>query len=265
MSPRTIRRIAARAAAVLIAGATIAGLSACGGSDINRGRLEHSLPHAFANRYVAQAKLLGHTGVTVSSLRARATCDKGGPKVADHGPGADWNCYMSWNDPNVPLPDGTGRFELNVHSNDCYTAGGPTKIVGLITITDTRGDDVPNPVFEFDTCFDPQSPDLPVKPAGAPSRLTLPIGTINSDTGGHVDPVLRCSAGAAGGCAGILTAKVGPRVVESVRYQLAPSGDNDFPFTLSADERKAGRLTLTAAPLIGTTRRPSTTLSVTRQ
>lgn len=266
MNPRTIRRIAPRAAAVLLAGVTIAGLSACGGSDVNRGRLEHSLPQAFANRYVAQAKLLGHPGVTVPSLHARATCDKGGPKVADRGPGADWNCYMSWDDPNVPLPDGTGRFELNVHSNDCYTAGGPSKIIGLLTITDTRGNDVPNPVFEFDACFDPKSPSRLPKPAGRPAALTLPSGRVKSDAGGHVDPVLTCSAGAAGGCAGILTAKVGARVVETVRYQLAPGGDNDFPFTLSADERKAGsQLTLTAAPLIGTTRRPSTRLHVTRQ
>ncbi|MEP7021765.1 MAG: hypothetical protein ABI808_14040 [Pseudonocardiales bacterium] len=258
-----IRRLAPRVLTVLVAAAAVAGLTACGGSDITRGRLEHSIPQSFANRYVAQAKLLGHTGVTVASLHARATCDKGGPKVADHGPGADWNCYLSWNDPNTPLPDGTGRFELNVHSNDCYSAGGPSKIVGLITITDTRGSDVPNPVFEWDTCFDPQSPDSLTKPAGVPSALTLPTGTIKSEAAGRVDPVLKCSAGAAGGCVGILTAQIGPRVVESVRYQLAPSGDNDFPFTLSGDERKPGsRLTLTAAPLIGTARRASTTLAV---
>ena len=33
---------------------------------------------------------------------------------------------MSWTDPKVPMPpEGYGKFELNVHSNDCYTAGGP--------------------------------------------------------------------------------------------------------------------------------------------
>jgi hypothetical protein len=68
---------------------------------------------------------------------------------------------MSWKDPNVPLPDGSGKFEVNAHSNDCYTAGGPSKLVGLQTITDAHGDDVPNPVFEFDSCFDPHSSNAP--------------------------------------------------------------------------------------------------------
>lgn len=262
MTTRT-HRLAPRALAAVAAATVAAMLSACGGSDITRGRLEHSVPQSFANRYVAQAKLLGHTGVSVGSLHARAACDKGGPKVADRGPGADWNCYMSWTDPSTPLPDGTGRFELNVHSNDCYSAGGPSKVVGLITITDTRGRDVPNPVFEWDSCFDPKGPGDVVKPVGRPAVLTLPTGKVKADATGRVDPVLTCSAGAAGGCAGTLTAKIGPRVVESVRYQLAASGDNDFPFMLSADERKAGsRLTLTAAPLIGTARKPTTTLDV---
>ena len=52
-------------------------------------------------------------------------------------------------------PEGYGKFELNVHSNDCYTAGGPSKFVGLLTITDTHGNDVTNPAFEFDGAFDP--------------------------------------------------------------------------------------------------------------
>ena len=106
---------------------------------------------------------------------AQAQCDKGGPKAPDHGPGADWICLMRWTDPNVPLPDGSGRFELNVHSNDCYTAGGPSKLVGLITITDKNGKDVDNPVFEFDGCFDPDSSnrptgvDIPPPPPASPS------------------------------------------------------------------------------------------------
>ena len=36
-------------------------------------------------------------------------------------------------------PEGYGKFELNVHSNDCYTAGGPSKLTGFLTITDTHG------------------------------------------------------------------------------------------------------------------------------
>jgi hypothetical protein len=153
MTLHTIRRLAVVAAT----GAAARGLSACGGSDVTKARLERNLPQTFANLYVQQAKILGHDNITTQSLHARAQCDKGGPKVADQGPGADWICLMSWKDPNVPLPDGTGKFELNAHSNDCYTAGGPSKLIGLQTITDTHGNDVPNPVFEFDGCFDPRS------------------------------------------------------------------------------------------------------------
>jgi hypothetical protein len=150
-----------RTAALLAAGVTLFALSGCGSSDVTKARLERDLPQAFSNLYVQQAKLLGHAHITVHSLHAQAQCDKGGPSVADHGPGADWICLMKWNDPNVALPDGSGKFEINAHSNDCYTAGGPSKLVGLQTITSTHGTDVPNPVFEFDSCFNPHGSDAP--------------------------------------------------------------------------------------------------------
>jgi hypothetical protein len=35
-------------------------------------------------------------------------------------------------------PEGYGKFEVDVHSNGCYTAGGPSKLVGFQTRTDTR-------------------------------------------------------------------------------------------------------------------------------
>jgi hypothetical protein len=156
--PFFIPRRAIGAIAVLTAAA---GLAGCSGSDVTRARLERSLPQVFSNLYVQQAKLLGHTGITVQSLHARAQCDKGGPHVADVGPGSNWICQMTWKDPNVPAENLPGKFEMNVHSNDCYTAGGPSKIVGTFTITDTRGNDVDNPVFEFDGCFDPKSSNAP--------------------------------------------------------------------------------------------------------
>jgi hypothetical protein len=154
MNPKILMRVSVLVAAVLI-------LAGCGSSDVTKARLERDLPQTFSNLYVQQAKLLGHPHITVQSLHAQAQCDKGGPKVADHGPGADWICLMRWNDPNVKLPDGSGKFEINAHSNDCYTAGGPSKLVGLQTITDTHGSDVPNPVFEFDSCFNPRSSNAP--------------------------------------------------------------------------------------------------------
>jgi len=104
---------------------------------------------------VQQAGLLGRTGVTAASMHSRVWCDKGGPKVADHGPGADWICTIDFVD-NTGAEQ-AGKFEVQVKSNSCYTAGGPSKIVGNLTITDVHGHDVTNPVFEFDGCFDPDS------------------------------------------------------------------------------------------------------------
>src|SRR3954451_1151641 len=182
MSQLLNRRTLLPAAIVLIAGALLIALGSSSKSDVTKSRLERSLPATFSNLYVQQAALLGHRGISVKSLHAKASCDKGGPKVPDHGPGADWICLMKWSDPNVPLPDGSGKFELNVHSNDCYTAGGPSKLIGLITISDRHGNDVDNPVFEFDSCFDPNTSNKPtgVNLPPPPSSSTPATTTTNA-------------------------------------------------------------------------------------
>jgi hypothetical protein len=169
---------------VVLLAIVVAALSACGGtggSSVTRARLERSLPVTFSNLYVQQAAILGHKGITVQNLHAKAQCDKGGPKAPDHGPGSDWICLMTWHDPNVSMADGPGKFELNVHSNDCYTAGGPSKLIGLITITDTHGNDVDNPVFEFDSCFDPNGSNAPTGvTVTQPSTSSTPATTTTS-------------------------------------------------------------------------------------
>ena len=128
-------------------------LTACGATDVTRARLENAVAPTFTNLYVQQAAILGHTSVTKDSIAAHATCDRGGPKVADEGPGADWICIIHFTDDTNTAQD--GKFEVQVKANSCYTAAGPSKLVGLATITNTRGVDVTNPVFEFDGCFDP--------------------------------------------------------------------------------------------------------------
>lgn len=127
----------------------------CGTTDVTAARLERSLAPTFANLYVRQAAIIGHDAVTVSSVAASATCDRGGPTVADRGPGADWICMIHFTDDTNTAQD--GKFEVQVKSNSCYTAGGPTKLIGAATITDRGGRDVPNPVFEFDGCFNPDA------------------------------------------------------------------------------------------------------------
>jgi hypothetical protein len=262
------------AAALLAVTAVLVVVSSSKGSDVTKARLERNLPVTFSNLYVQQAKLLGHNGITVQSLHAKASCDKGGDKGADRGPGSDWICMMSWDDPNVPLPDGSAKFEVNAHSNDCYTAGGPSKFVGQLTITDAHGRDVTNPVFEFDSCFDPKTSNRPTgvdfsKPASAsltpsqqaaaPAAVTLPTGTMAADAKGAIAPSLNCSAGQAG-CAGTLTATAGGRTV-STKYIL--TADDTEPVRLALPPGTTGVVKLKAAPVIGTAPRPTSSFTLT--
>ncbi|GAA5024772.1 hypothetical protein [Kitasatospora paranensis] len=149
-------RLIIRGATLAAAAAAVAATAALSSTqDVTRFRVEHSLAATFANLYVQQAAILGVPGITDGGIAASATCDRGGPKVADVGPGADWICMVTFHDEHHQVQ--TGKFELQVKANSTYVAGGPSKLVGLATITDRTGRDVPNPVFEFDGAFDPNN------------------------------------------------------------------------------------------------------------
>jgi hypothetical protein len=137
--------------AVGAATALAAVLAGCA-TDVTRPRVEGSLGPVFANLYVQQQALLGHPGLTPAAVAPKASCDKGGPRVVDKGAGSDWICQVGWTDATGKAQN--GKFELQVRSNGCYLAGGPSKLVGPLTIRATTGKYVINPVFEFDGCFD---------------------------------------------------------------------------------------------------------------
>jgi hypothetical protein len=140
---------------LLLGLAVVLGLTALGGPDVTQARVQDSLSPTFAALYVDQQQLLGHPGVTTASMQTASTCTRGGGAVAPVGPGSDWVCMVSWADESgKPV---TGKFELQVHANSCWTASGPASVVGSFTVTDTAGRDVPNPVNAFDGCFDPDS------------------------------------------------------------------------------------------------------------
>lgn len=216
------------------------------GSSVTRARLERSLPVAFANLYVEKARILGRDDLTPESLHAEATCDKHGPDVADVGPGGDWVCLIGWTDPKMPLPpEGYGKFELNVHSNDCYTVTGPSKIIGFLTMTDPRGREIPNPVFEFDGCFDPNG-DNTATGVAFPSLLTVTSTSLTRDDEGRVGLQVSCGAGS-DGCSGTMTAKAGGRDLGALPYSLqeqstgtltmptsVPDGVNEVSFQLKS-------------------------------
>ena len=214
------RRIIVIIIAVLaVGGLGSAVMATSGGSNITRARLERSLPVTFANVYADQAKLLGHLGVTPASLNTKAMCDKGGTTQPDAGPGATWVCLMSWTDPNKSLPsEGYGKFELNVHSNGCYTAIGQTKTVGFLTLTDTTGKTVSNPAFEFDSCFDPHGDN---NPTGVyfPSLLTILNTELTLDSQGRPSLQLSCGTGDKG-CSGTVSATAGSVDLGAVQLSL---------------------------------------------
>ena len=239
------RTVTALLAALLVVGGLSVAAIAGGGSqhsDITRARLERALPATFANLYAQQAALEGRH-LAPASLEAKAMCDKHGPDVADLGPGGDWVCLMSWKDPQVPMPpEGYGKFELNVHSNACFTASGPTKITGYLEMTDVQGRTVTNPVFEFDGCFDPQGDDTPTGNS-FPSLLSVTSTVVTPTSDGTVGVGLGCGTGA-DGCVGTVTATAGKTDLGTVPIDMReealqtltfpkplPSGATEVVFT----------------------------------
>ena len=242
---RTLLTMLAVLVLVLAVGGAVVASSGGDGSTVTRARLERSLPVVFANTYVRETHLLGRRDVTVASLHARAMCDKHGPDVADVGPGGDWTCLMSWTDPQVPMPpEGYGKFEVNVHSNDCYTAGGPSKLVGFQTITDQHGRDVDNPGFEFDGCFDPDSSNTPTGVL-FPSLLSVTSTTAGLDAAGRAGLQFTCGTGS-DGCSGTVAATAGDESLGAQPFDVkeeetgtlvfarpVPAGSAEVTFTVS--------------------------------
>jgi hypothetical protein len=160
--------------------------------------------------------------------------------------GGDWNCLMSWQDPQVPMPvEGYGKFELNVHANNCYTATGPTKLTGYLTITNAAGKDVTNPLFEFDGCFDS---DGDTNPTGVSFPSTLAVTSTSLDlSGDRVYPQFSCSLGAEG-CAGTVTATgVDGQPLGTATYDLEEGRSVKLAFA----SPRQGKVTLTIAPTKG--------------
>ncbi|MCW2927026.1 MAG: hypothetical protein JWM86_994 [Thermoleophilia bacterium] len=238
-------------------------LSGCAGgptttSTVTRSRLERSLETTYANRYVELSKLLGHGDVTVESLDAHAVCDKGGPTVADRGPGGDWICQVAYDDPNIQNPDGSAKVEMNVHSNDCYTGISTARLVGPLNIVDTHGHQAVNPVSEFDGCFDPASSDTPdgtlliVNATRLPgdvtgkSALTLPTGLVDPDSSRRVDLPLACAPGS-DSCTGSIDVTVQGQDADTISYDVPPGATRTVSARLTARQvRDGGIITLTA-------------------
>ena len=241
--------VLAIAAVIAVGGAVIAGTG--GGSSVTEARLERSLPTEFSNLYAQQAALLGHQGVTPASLGAQAMCDKGGAVEDNVGPGSNWNCLVSWTDPDNPMPpEGYGKFEIDVHSNGCYTAGGPSKLVGFQTLTDRTGHEVANPVFEFDGCFDPNGDNTPTG-VEFPSLTQVTSTALVPDRAHRVSIQLSCGTGSTG-CRGTVDAKAGTEDLGTVPYDITEEQTASLEFPTAVPPGAEGvDFTLTASRGVG--------------
>jgi hypothetical protein len=139
------RRALALATALVAAGA-VAGCT----PDDTRQRVEADMQVDWANQYRDAQRLQGKS--VPRSLHDRVSCDKGGPKVPDRGPGKDWICMVSYRDPATGKP-ATTRYELFVHGEACYTATDPKLIENSSLPDPTNGATKANPLEQFDGCF----------------------------------------------------------------------------------------------------------------
>jgi hypothetical protein len=225
-----MRRTLLTLAIVVLAAVGLGGvaLATSNGSAITRPRLEDSVQAAFSNVYSQEAALLGHKGVTPASMRARTYCDKG-PDIPQNGPGASWNCLVSWHDPAVPMPStGYGKLEVTVHTNGCYTVSAPSTLVGYQTITDARGRTVNNPAYAFDGCINPDGDNTP-NGVTFPPELKITNTTAALDGQRHTGVDLACGPGA-GGCTGTVTASSGGRTLGTVHYAMTEQATTHLTF-----------------------------------
>lgn len=134
--------------AVPVAGLLLALLAGCGAGPVDRADLESAVAVTFDNLYGVQQQRIGRSGA--HDAGASASCDKGGPTVADEGTGEDWSCLVTFVSGDGSLSQ--VAYELQVKTDACYRASGPASaIIGTPRLTTPQGD-VDNPLIEFDGC-----------------------------------------------------------------------------------------------------------------
>ncbi|MEU4680425.1 ABC transporter permease [Micromonospora sp. NPDC023737] len=120
------------------------------GSGIEQEKVQRSVATAFAHLYRMQTEQLNRPAVTEAQLKATATCNKGGGKLAPEGPGNDWRCVVSWHLPDVEAA-GSAIYQLDVTPDGRFVADGdgPKEVNGYFLVQTPTGD-APNPLWQFD-------------------------------------------------------------------------------------------------------------------
>jgi hypothetical protein len=127
-------------------------LTGCSTDSITRAKVEAAFAPTFTHLLQRQEQLLGGTPQSVQQLKVQSVCHKGPLGGSDKGAGEDWACVVSFDVGRV-TPD-IARYELEVKTDGCYRATGPTSVVGPLLLATPNGKTVANPLAEFDGCFD---------------------------------------------------------------------------------------------------------------
>ena len=132
----------------------IAGATPVSGSGIDGAKLDRSLATAFAHIYRMQTEELHRPDVTEAQLHSIASCDKGGDRGEDVGPGNDWRCVVTWQLPGSAAI-GSAIYQLDVSPDGHYVADGdgPQEVNGFFQVHTSSGD-VPNPLWQFNGSID---------------------------------------------------------------------------------------------------------------
>jgi ABC-2 type transport system permease protein len=120
------------------------------GSGIEQTKVQNSLATVYAHLYRLQTEELHRPAVTEAQMRTTASCDKGGDRVSDEGPGNDWRCVVSFHLPGTAVV-GQAIYQLDVTADGRYVADGdgPKEVNGYFPVRTPTGD-APNPLWQFD-------------------------------------------------------------------------------------------------------------------
>lgn len=132
---------------VLLLAALLCSLFAAGcATPLTAGRVEASFARAFSGLYTLQQ---AQDGRAVPGLQVRAGCRRTGPDAT--GPGEDWACVVQYVDAGTALSQ---AFELLVKPDGCWRAEAPPVSQPALRAHPVTGAPRPNPLAEFDGCFD---------------------------------------------------------------------------------------------------------------
>ena len=153
--PARPTRLALRLFGLFGAGLMIAVMTGCSPTAVTPGRLQASMAQTFSNLYVLQQVQQGNPRPDPRTLHTTASCLKGTPASPQNGAGNDWVCDVTYlvAGPSTPV---TAIYNVNVQTDGCYAADGdgPASVNGSRTITGPHYQQVVNPLWLIDGCFD---------------------------------------------------------------------------------------------------------------